>query len=378
MECGYVWKRQQRKGAKCICPRCKKTLLVKDTRAYRLSERYYIAYLQRLKDYQVVRYCIVAKKADTKRGIRDVTADEVAQVWVNAQGDVTILARTRSMSFWYNDVWNLGSPLSVKREFPYLPVWDTMVCSLLPAFRQRGIKQSIFNLNPYSLLVSLAKSSQAETLFKVRYLEVLQTMMRYNFYTDLEPYEWSAVKVALRHGYRLSSQGSVREWLDMLRNLHELGKDTCNPYYICPANLGESHIHWMNAVERKRETNRRHNDEAEAEKYEAEYYQRYAKYLGLQFNQGELSVAPLPDVHSFIDEGHAMHHCVFLNRYFDRPESLIMSAKIAGQRIETVEVDLQTKRVIQSRGKFNVETPYHSRIVQLVNEQFSILTNIDL
>ncbi len=44
-----------------------------------------------------------------------------------------------------------------------------------------------------------------------------------------------------------------------------------------------------------------------------------------------------------------MHHCV--ERYHDKSDSLILSARIADRRVETVEVSLSRLQVVQSRGR---------------------------
>jgi hypothetical protein len=59
-----------------------------------------------------------------------------------------------------------------------------------------------------------------------------------------------------------------------------------------------------------------------------------------------------------------MHHCVGF--YYNKPNSLILSAKINGKRIETIEVCLSDYRLVQSRGLQNVHTRYHKRIVRLM------------
>lgn len=68
-----------------------------------------------------------------------------------------------------------------------------------------------------------------------------------------------------------------------------------------------------------------------------------------------------------LEEGVAMHHCVFSNRYYLREDSLILSATIEGRWIETIEVNLETLKVVQSRGVCNQNTEYHDQIVNLVN-----------
>lgn len=68
-----------------------------------------------------------------------------------------------------------------------------------------------------------------------------------------------------------------------------------------------------------------------------------------------------------LEEGVVMHHCVFDNAYYLRENSLILSATIEGRRIETIEVNLDTLKVVQSRGVCNQNTEYHDQIVNLVN-----------
>ena len=72
-------------------------------------------------------------------------------------------------------------------------------------------------------------------------------------------------------------------------------------------------------------------------------------------------------VQEYLEEGTAMHHCVFSNEYYLKENSLILSATIEGRRIETIEVNLDTLKVVQSRGVCNKNTEYHDQIVSLVN-----------
>ena len=58
---------------------------------------------------------------------------------------------------------------------------------------------------------------------------------------------------------------------------------------------------------------------------------------------------------------------MFDNAYYLKENSLILSATIEGRRIETIEVNLDTLKVVQSRGLCNRNTEYHDQIVNLVN-----------
>ena len=101
-------------------------------------------------------------------------------------------------------------------------------------------------------------------------------------------------------------------------------------------------------------------------KYEEKYRKLKGRYFGLSFADGDITVQPLQSVAEFAEEGDAMHHCVFEMGYYKNPHSLILSARIAGKRIETIEFDLKTLKVAQSRGVCNSNTPYHDRIIALV------------
>ena len=46
----------------------------------------------------------------------------------------------------------------------------------------------------------------------------------------------------------------------------------------------------------------------------------------------------------------------------------MLSALKDERRIETVEVDLRTLKVVQSRGVCNSNTEYHDRIIKLVED----------
>ena len=76
----------------------------------------------------------------------------------------------------------------------------------------------------------------------------------------------------------------------------------------------------------------------------------------------------LESVQEYIEEGQALHHCVFTNEYHLKEKSLILSARIEGKRVETIEVSLETMQVIQCRGLMNQNTEYHERIIELVHQ----------
>jgi len=78
-------------------------------------------------------------------------------------------------------------------------------------------------------------------------------------------------------------------------------------------------------------------------------------------------VRVLENMEEYLEGGKALHHCVFTNEYYLKEQSLILSARIEGKRIETIEISLETMKVIQCRGLMNQNTEYHERIIELVH-----------
>ena len=68
----------------------------------------------------------------------------------------------------------------------------------------------------------------------------------------------------------------------------------------------------------------------------------------------------------YYDEGKAMHHCVYSAGYWKRADSLVMTARVDGRRMETVEVNTAECIVRQSRGVCNSTTEWHDKIISLV------------
>ena len=59
--------------------------------------------------------------------------------------------------------------------------------------------------------------------------------------------------------------------------------------------------------------------------------------------------------------------------YYLKPDTLVFSARIEDKRVETVELSLETFKVLQSRGLCNKNTKYHKRIMNLVHKNIALI-----
>ena len=103
---------------------------------------------------------------------------------------------------------------------------------------------------------------------------------------------------------------------------------------------------------------------------EAQFKKLKAPFFGLALTDGTIQVRVLESVQEDIEEGQALHHCIFTNdnEYHPKEQSLILSASIDGKPIETIELSSETMKVIQCRGLQNKNIEYHDRIIELVHQ----------
>jgi len=96
----------------------------------------------------------------------------------------------------------------------------------------------------------------------------------------------------------------------------------------------------------------------------------------MKFIKGDLSIQLLQNINEFKEEGEELEHCVYVNEYYAKDKSMIFSARVQGKRTETIELNLKTFKIMQSRGLRNSNTPYHSAIVELLNSNIKKIQKV--
>ncbi len=367
-ECGHQW---QGNGALadticgCTCPHCRMELKVHTTRKRVYKENEYFSIITACKGYQVIRFFFA--KAYYKVGqAAEYSICEVAQRWIAPNGKFETIARLRGISFINYDLWQEYSPMEIRKNYRVYDITPTCTyprIRVIPELKRNGFKGEFHNLQPSDLFCELLKNNQAETLMKTGQYNLLSYFI-HHLSKSISTY-WNAIRVATRNGYMVSDADIWCDYIDLLRYF---GKDTHSPKYVCPADLNAAHDHLV-----RKKMERLEREQIEEQKHKAlENEQRFqelkSKFFGIAFTDGTIQVRVLESVLEFLEEGTTMHHCVYSNEYYLKPDSLILSACIDGKRIETIEVSLKTMKVLQSRGVCNKSTEYHDRIIELVNK----------
>ena len=218
------------------------------------------------------------------------------------------------------------------------------------------------------MIRQLLSNPVAETMVKTGQLSVFRHMLLKQLYTI--PYA-HALNICNRNGYKIEDASMWFDYMDMLAYFN---LDTHNACYVCPRDLKGEHDKLMKR--KRRIENKRKLEERlkEAAQWEEEYKKEKGRFFDLCINTEDIIITVLQSVSEFVQEAEIMHHCVYSNQYFKKKDSLILSAKDKkGNHLETVELNLNTMQVIQSRGVCNKNTEHHHRIIELVKKNINLI-----
>lgn len=383
-ECGDVFHGVV-EGKKAVCPHCGTELPILRGRQTKLEDFAYVRIITTCGGYQVLRYILVQwwLRKESKPQIKYKT---IFEMWCQpGRETITLGCELGGYPGYRRIPYSLWSDhLSIKHGYYYkewMDVAEYPVVRMLPVYRKVIGGNPIFaRYTADDLFGSILSCPYFESLYKAGDYGHIDRLLPY---TALFNKYWPSVKVALRHGYMPESLSSYFDLLEALKFLHY---DMRNPKFVAPRDFHKMHdtiinkyrkrLDYMYERREERAAQRRALEHEEylrvqkenAAKCEVSYAQRIAKFADLSVSNGTIIITPLMSVQAFIDEGEAMCHCVFSREYYKKANSLILSARNIndGNRVETIEVDLDNFVVLQSQGKHDLPTPYHDEIINLV------------
>lgn len=359
------------------CPHCGKPMKI-DHWAYNKQKlEDVVATNATFGDWQIVRYYneILRCKAGHKA---EMELQEIGADWT--KDGLTIHYISRIGGMYYSKYWR-DRTRHFADHSPSAEIWDgcehygDTSLSLDAELSKRGIStDELHGLKLTQILSYMEEDAHFETLWKQGACEIAKF-----FRKDLYRY-WSEIRIARKNGYKIED---LNEWRDMIDMLRYLGKDTHNPKYICPENLHDAHQEVLAeqnrkiAIETERrrreqdERNRRHAEELmkKAKETEQEFIKRRGKYFDLSIAGNGFTIVCLKSIDEFKNEGDSLHHCVFRCGYYDKKNSLILSARDADNNpIETIEIDLQSFKIWQCYGDHDTHTALHNDIVKTMED----------
>lgn len=382
MDCGHSWIMSEQ-TKQCTCPECGARLEVRLTYARKVQQKQYFTILTTSGEYQVLRMFLLI--VEMEKGLKaQPYAFEIGQYWWNKEGRKAVVGIQRILGR-YLDTFSFGSPMAIRQDniaydhISYCPMYPKI--RVIDTLKRNGFKRNFHGIVPTKLIPALLSDSRVETLMKSGKINHLRHFL---FNPQTLDRCWSSYKIAMRNKYDISD---MVIWCDLVYLLDKLGKDLRNPHFVCPPDLKAAHDRYMEKrqviLEREREQQRilqeaerleRERKKLEdMEKDKENYIRKKAVFFNLALTDGLLVIKVLQSVDEFLEEGKAMHHCVYTNEYYNQDNTLILSARIDGKRIETVELSLDTFKVVQSRGVCNSNTEYHDRIINLVESNAELI-----
>lgn len=357
------------------CPHCDAKLTIETTRKRTGKEIQYFNITTTCKGWQVIRFFII-KRSCKEAQVAHYFIDEVIQQWMKPDSKLVTIAKPRLMNSMYiNEMWSHSGNLEIRHydDAYNVPVNATYpIMRLLPEWKKYGFTKAIPQISIFALLSSLQYNTKTETLLKAKQYALLRYAVS-GYYSYKIQRNWSSIKICMRNKYIIKDASL---WFDYLNLLNHFRKDLHNAHYVCPKNLKDAHDFYM-AKKRKEdaklERERNMKKLLEQKKFEETFIRLKSKFFDLNLFDGKIAIVVLKSLEEFKQEGEAMKHCVFTNNYICKKDSLILSARIDEQRIETIEVSLKNFDIIQSRGACNQNTLYHERIINLVKSNMDLI-----
>lgn len=362
MQCGS--KLTETETSECICITCGTDIKVEETRKRNREEVSHYAVVVRTGNWQVVRYFQVNLYCHRKdKPVYEF--HEEAQDWFNEKHHIIVARLARSFCYYGDRPYSLDSRMEIRNRMYVAEDLCYPVMKLLPEVRRNlgnGIdfKAVLEKCYAFDLMRCTLKSHYAETLVKAHQYSLLGDYCHLRSF--VENY-WKSILVCIRKKY-IVRDASL--WRDLIEALEYCGKDIHNAKYICPDDLDYAHDHWVG----KMEDIKRQKAEAERLKHVAELNVRYSKekgrWIGLTISGNGITLHVLGSVEEFYQEGQAMHHCVYSMGYYNKKDSLILSATMDGKRLATVEYDLKQNTVLQCRGVCNKIPEHYDDIIEIL------------
>lgn len=366
LECGHTWKDEQ--VVKIVkCPECENLLKIRENGAH-LTEVGYMGIVETYQGYQVVRI-VSCTKFMTKKEKPTYSLSDVLQHWIDEKGNFQVISKATQMMSRYYDQWIFSSELEprtpsqsqIMRENinPY-KIYPKV--KVLPIIKRNGFKTSFHDLAPQGLLKSVLTDPITEYLLKTKQNDILKHLVSRNLSYKVKEY-LPSIKICYKNGYKIKD---FSIWSDHMDLLKKFDKDLRSPKYICPNDLISTHnklVSKNKAIDKRKKLQKL---KKEIEDSQITYSKEKRKFFELEFKEGDVTIKVISKVKDFLEEGVELGHCLFNNSYYKTKESLIFSARIGTERMETIEVSLIDFKIQQARGLGNKPSKHHKKILELM------------
>ena len=369
-DCGEVIEQPKISIAGLVrCPHCSKKLKPLDSKKWSTREVYYIMAIDQSKGLQILRYYLLYTYFRKHQPVRLLPL-EIFRVYINECGQRAVCSKLRTMFSAYRDQWNMNSDIELRQPnmaWRYTP-YD------LRAWAHIRTRKFTKECKRAGLDVNDTLFPDAETICKILQDNRYETIWKAGMHEmafRLEPKEmtalWPALKICMRNGY---NPNNVKDYIDYVKQLIQLEKDIHNAHYVCPVDLDAEHRRTNASVQKILDRKRFLEEQKRMKEAESAYAKRILPFLNFYMKNKNFHISVLPTVKAFYEEGQAMHHCVYSNRYYERKDTLVLSCRDNDdKRVATIELGLPKCDIRQVRAACNKIPEQYDSIVRLITRQ---------
>lgn len=372
----YLWERKYKNKSyrdaeekdpfNCKCPGCKNSIEI--SRFYNNGEHVseYYQVVTSVDDFQVYRIFHVRKNMK-KREKASIWCNEIIQHWIGPNGSYTTMAVMGSGGYgYYGPSWS--GELSIKDSklnedrYAIEPYKTYPIQKFSSVLKKSNFDGNTFGIRDFRFTSAWLSSPILETLIKTNRHDLIKTFIDHR--KEFIKY-WNSIKICWRNKYKISD---FDIWLDYVELLRFFNKDIHSPKFICPVNLKKEHDKY---VLKKREVQRKIDTEKtrlRMIKDQVKYENEKGKFFGLVFIKDNITIEPMKTVQQVMEEADLLKHCAFTNEYHNKKNSLLLSARVNDEIVETIEIIISSMKINQARGLRNNPSQYNKDIVALVNK----------
>lgn len=311
---------------------------------------------------QVFRHFWAVKFFDIYDNV-NVVFHEVYQNWIKPDGERIVTGRAKS-PMRGADYFIVDSNYGIRKPsyysyygYDYSGQYVIKQERFADYIIKKGINSLMENENAVNYVTTVLKHNIYERLLKMGLLNKNAFSAHKN---ELEKY-FRQIVLANRVGYK---PDDWQMWIDCIRMREELGYDINSRKYLCIENLEKEH----NKLQVKINKIKQEKELKEEAKYNPVMLKKLGKCANICIKKDNLEIKTLKNVEQVFDVAQIHKHCVYSQKYYKQPNTLLLEAYCDNIPKETIEYDMKTNKVLQSRGTCNQSTEYHDVILEMMSK----------
>lgn len=375
LECGHSFKHNMKriwhaKVLKHECPRCRKELKLLQSRRHWFIDTKTVLFIEKHLKWQMV-IAIEVTKTRHKGEKVQYSYRQLGTAYAYPGRKYIEYIGSYATHSWSGTRFSWGYDLRhPKATLQQFGAYDK-VCPnqyITTYYRKRGIYRFPELIHSVRVLHEI-ENPKFEILMKHRRYGLMAAWT--NDRRDMERF-WPSIRVALRHKYKISDPVT---WLDYLRLLHMNNRDLHNPVYVCPKDLHQAHQHYLDLDRKRRSKEEMEARWKEIKKDEPKYAKKIKPFKNCRIISGKLVIEPIQSVFQLAEESGRFRHCAWKLNYHKKENRLLLSARYDNIPVETVEIDMESWEIMQSRGLQNRPSKHNKKIIRAVSEGMEVFVN---